>query len=297
MKEFDLIDQIVSILGEQAFGEWVRVGPGDDCSVIAVSPDCEVVSSIDSLYSGVHFPESAPPELVGYRSMMVSLSDIAAMGAQATYVLINLCLPSESFTWALECAKGIKRAAEDSGVFVCGGNVARGPIGITVSAHGEVPEGKSILRSGASVGDSIFVSGCLGGAASYIRQISSLTYESPHYESLRKAFYEPSSCLGLLSEVRGKATSCIDISDGLIQDLGHILDSSNVGGRLSSSLIPVNKGANLNDALFGGDDYQLLCTSPTQMEGFYRIGEITQESGILVDERELPLRGYDHFLA
>ena len=102
--------------------------------------------------------------------------------------------------------------------------------------------------------------------------------------------------MGFFSEVRGKATSCIDVSDGLIQDLGHILDSSEVGGRLSSSLIPVNDGALLNDALFGGDDYQLVCTSPTQMEGFYLIGEITQESGILVDDRELSRRGYDHFL-
>ena len=123
-----------------------------------------------------------------------------------------------------------------------------------------------------------------------------MTDESPHYELLRKAFYEPSSCLDLYSEVRRKATSCIDVSDGLIQDLGHILDSSEVGGRLSSSLIPVNDGALLNDALFGGDDYQLVCTSPAQMEGFYLIGEITQESGILVDDRELSRRGYDHFL-
>ena len=297
MKEFDLIDQIVSILGERAFGEWVRVGPGDDCSVISVSADCEVVSSIDSLYSGVHFPESAPPELVGFRSMMVSLSDIAAMGAQARYVLINLCLPKERFSWALECARGIKRAAEASGVFVCGGNIAKGPLGITVSAHGEVPEGRSILRSGACLGDSIFVSGCLGGAASYIRQISDLSYGSPHYESLKKAFYEPRSCLELFSEVRGKASSCIDISDGLIQDLGHILDSSEVGGRLSSSLIPVSEGAKLNDALFGGDDYQLLCTSPNQMNGFHLIGEITQEMGIVIDDRELSRIGYDHFLA
>ena len=295
MKEFDLIEQIVSILGEQASGEWVSVGPGDDCSVISVSANCEVVSSIDSLYSGVHFPEAAPAELVGYRSMMVSLSDIAAMGAEARYVLINLCLPMEGFAWALECTQGIKRAARDSGIFVCGGNIARGPLGITVSAHGEVPEGKSILRNGACVGDSIFVSGPLGGAASYIRQINDLTDESPHYELLRKAFYEPSSCLDLYSEVRRKATSCIDVSDGLIQDLGHILDSSDVGGRLSSSLIPVNDGALLNDALFGGDDYQLVCTSPTQMEGFYLIGEITQENGILVDDRELSRRGYDHF--
>ena len=227
--------------------------------------------------------------------MMVSLSDIAAMGAEARYVLINLCLPMEGFAWALECTQGIKRAARDSGIFVCGGNITRGPLGITVSAHGEVPEGKSILRSGACVGDSIFVSGPLGGAASYIRQINDLTDDSPHYELLRKAFYEPSSCLGFFSEVRGKATSCIDVSDGLIQDLGHILKSSEVGGRLSSSLIPVNDGALLNDALFGGDDYQLVCTSPTQMEGFYLIGEITQESGIRVDDKKLPSRGYDHF--
>lgn len=295
MKEFDLIKEIVLILGDRASGDWVRVGPGDDCSVVSLNPGYEVVSSIDSLNSGVHFPEGAPAELIGYRSLMVSLSDIAAMGAEARYVLVNLCLPADHDHWALECARGIKKAATDNQVYVCGGNLTRGHLCVTVSAHGEVPAGKSTLRSGAKIGDSIFVSGSLGGAASYIRQINELTSQSPHFEKLKQSFYQPSSCLQMIQEVQNKASACIDISDGLIQDLKHILLVSSVGAGLVSTAIPVCEGSDLSDALYGGDDYQLLCTSSADMADFYRIGTIISGSEILLDDVVLTDGGYDHF--
>jgi len=295
MKEFDLIKEIVSILGDRAWGDWVRVGPGDDCSVVSVTPGCEMVSSIDSLNSGVHFPEGAPAELIGYRSLMVSLSDIAAMGAEARYVLVNLCLPAGYDHWALECARGIRKAAKDNEIYVCGGNLTRGHLCITVSAHGEVPAGKSTLRSGAEIGDSIFVSGVLGGAASYIRQFDELTSQSPHYEKLKQSFFQPLSCLQMTEEVQNKASACIDISDGLIQDLKHILLASSVGAGLVSSAIPVCGGSDFSDALYGGDDYQLLCTSSADMIGFYRIGKILSGSEILLDDVVLADGGYDHF--
>ncbi len=295
MKEFELIKEIVLILGDRGSGGWVSVGPGDDCSVVSITPDYEVVSSIDSLSSGVHFPDDAPARLVGYRSLMVSLSDVAAMGARARYVLVNLCLPAEYDQWALECARGIKQAAIDNQIYVCGGNLSKGHLSITVSAHGEAPIGKSKLRSGAKVGDSVFVSGVLGGAASYIRQIDELTPESPYYKELKKSFYQPLSCLQFAEEVQEKASACIDISDGLIQDLKHILFSSSVGARIVSSAIPVCPGSDLSDALYGGDDYQLLCTSSVDMTGFYRIGEITAGTEFLLDDVVLTDGGYDHF--
>ena len=295
MKEFELIKEIVSILGERAAGDWISVGPGDDCSVVSVTPGYEVVSSIDTLVGEVHFPKDAAPELVGYRSLMVSLSDIAAMGAQARYVLVNLCLPAGHDQWALECARGIKRAAIDSRIYVCGGNLTRGQLCITVSAHGEVPVGKAKLRSGAKLGDSVFVSGLLGGAASYIRQIDALSSRSPHYEKLKRSFYQPLSCLELIQEVQNKASACIDISDGLIQDLNHVLLSSSVGAQLVAKNIPICEGSDLSDALYGGDDYQLLCTSAGDMTGFHRIGKITTGSDIFLDDKLLTDGGYDHF--
>ena len=295
MNEFQLIKEIVSTLGDRAAGDWVSVGPGDDCSVVTLSPDCEVVSSIDSLVSGVHFPTDAAAELVGYRSLLVSLSDVSAMGADPRYVLINLSLPSGYEQWALDCARGMKNAAIDNHIYVCGGNLNKGNLSITVSAHGEVPLGKSVLRSGAQSGDSVFVSGKLGGAASYIRRLAELTPGLADYETLKNAFYQPTSCVGITREVRNKATACIDISDGLMQDLQHVLSSSSVGAKLFSKEIPLCEGSKLSDALYGGDDYQLLCTSPRAMPDFFRIGEITRGEGILLDDVALAGRGYNHF--
>ena len=165
MDEFRLIDTVLGVLGDRAAGEWIAVGPGDDAAVIKSTPGCDQVASIDSLVAGVHFPELAPADLIGYRAMMVSLSDIAAMAATPRYVLIALVLPDGDPSWVQSCARGIAQAAEECDVYVCGGNFSAGPLSITVSVHGEVPAGNALLRSGARPGQGVYVSGALGGAA------------------------------------------------------------------------------------------------------------------------------------
>ena len=297
MKEFDLIQKIVSTLGDRAEGEWVKLGPGDDCSIVSISSGHELVSSIDSLSEGVHFPIGAEPELVGYRSLMVSFSDIAAMGAIPKYALINLSLPEGYAEWALDFASGLKRAATDHQIFICGGNVAQGNLIITVSAHGEVPKGQAVLRSGAKRGHFIYVSGHIGGAAAYIRKLSELSYTAEELKDLKSIFFEPKSCLNLDREIRNSASSCIDISDGLSQDLAHLLSASSVGAELNSNAIPLFSGANLSDALYGGDDYQLLFTSAKNLPDFWCIGEIIDRSGVFLDGRTIDPKGYDHFIA
>jgi thiamine-monophosphate kinase len=127
MDEFALIDAIVKALGDRAVGDWVRVGPGDDASVVAASEHHDIVSSIDTLVEGVHFPVQAPAELIGYRALMVSLSDLAAMAAVPRYVLVGITIPAINDDWAVALATGMRSAAERCDVYVCGGNIAQGP--------------------------------------------------------------------------------------------------------------------------------------------------------------------------
>ncbi|NOX49302.1 MAG: thiamine-phosphate kinase, partial [Gammaproteobacteria bacterium] len=139
MDEFSLIDCIVSELGSQAKGPWIALGPGDDAAVIAQSPGCQTVASIDTLIAERHFPTAAPAELVGYRALMVSLSDLAAMAAVPRYALVALTLPRADKDWVVGMARGMADAARLTGTYICGGNLSRGPLSITVSVHGEVP--------------------------------------------------------------------------------------------------------------------------------------------------------------
>ena len=294
--EFGLIDAIVEALGDRTAGRWVSVGPGDDCAVITPTANHDVVSSIDTLVESVHFPTDAPPALVGYRALMVSLSDLAAMAADPRYVMVAVSLPTFDLNWVVEFAKGMRKAAQQTDVYVCGGNIARGPLTITISVHGEVPGGQALLRDAACVGDGIFVSGPLGGAAACVRRGSLDVVDGHTLDTLQRAYYCPSARVDLCEEVRSNASAGIDVSDGLVQDLGHILDASGVGAHLDSASIPVNENATRDDALYGGDDYELLCTART-LPSFVRIGEVVSRRGILLDGVEVEARGFNHFVA
>ena len=295
MDEFALINAIVKALGDRAVGDWVRVGPGDDAAVIAASEHHDIVSSIDTLVEGVHFPAQAPADLIGYRALMVSLSDLAAMAAVPRYVLVGITIPAIDDGWAVALATGMRRAAQRCDVYVCGGNIAQGPLTITVSVHGEVRSGKALLRNAARIGDGIFVSGPLGGAAACVRT-ESFELESDVLEPMQQAYYRPTARFDLGEDIRAHANSGIDVSDGLLQDLGHVLSASGVGARLVSTSIPICPGALLEDALHGGDDYELLCTA-RQLPSFVRIGEIVAGSGIRLDDEEIDPRGFNHFIA
>ena len=298
MNEFELIDGILEVLGDAASGG--VVGPGDDCSAIETPPGELLVSSIDTLVGGVHFPTDSAGSLVGYRAVMVSLSDLAAMGAEPAQVLVALTLEETDQQWALDVAAGMRDALGDLGDIaeiggkILGGNLARGPRSITLSVHGFCPPNQLLKRSGASVGDGIYLTGPVGAAATAV----ALDRLSNLKDPLTERYFRPRARIDAGLQLRGVASSVIDVSDGLLQDMGHLCKASEVGAELISDTIPVAEGATLDHALHGGDDYELLFTSasePASLEAF-RIGTLVAETGIRLDGAAVAIKGYQHFL-
>ena len=336
--EFELIDDIVRILGP-AKAPWLRVGPGDDAAVLRPPEGWELVSSIDSFVADIHFPACAAPELIAYRSMMASLSDLAAMGAEPAWALVALCLPDGERDRLTALARGIAAAARKAGILVVGGNLTRSAsivssmspmpckrpanaggdarlpadgwaeaaggvadgdvrgLALTISAHGWAPSGTLLLRSGARPGDAICVSGALGGAARALATLNLAASQPGCLSPLERCYWRPQPPFALAARLRRHASSCIDLSDGLLQDLGHICRASGAGARLQSRLLPVAPGASLDDALGGGDDYRLCFTTADaglQAE-FPAIGEVTEELGLRLDGEPVAALGYRHF--
>jgi len=305
VNEFDLIDTITRTLGPVATGGRVRVGPGDDAAVVAAPPDSDVVSSIDALVGGVHFPLDAAPWLIGYRALMVSASDLAAMGAADGWVIVALNLPDDRPSWVQALTAGMRRAAEDIGVRIVGGNLARGPLAIAVSVHGYVPAKGALLRSGARPGDDIWVTGPLGAAAAALaRGALSRFANADELDPLARRYFMPLARIAAGIALRGAASAAIDVSDGLLQDLGHLCaasagaSSGPVGASLESDQIPLWPGATLEQALRGGDDYELCFTTGKDLPAglsAHRIGRIVAAPGVYLDGRPVHATGYQHF--
>ena len=292
MNEFELIDQILTVLGETARGG--VIDPGDDCAAVAL-PDGELlVSSIDTLIGAVHFPDDAPGDLVGYRAMMVSISDLAAMGAMPLQLLVALTLEEKDKDWALAVAQGMAKAVGETGGAILGGNLARGPRSITISVHGSCPESQLLRRSGAEAGEGIYLTGPLGASAAAVAAQCLDELEDPRTHR----YFRPRARVAAGRALRPVATSCIDVSDGLLQDLGHICKASGVGAALISNDIPIGEGGNLDHALHGGDDYELLFTAPSVPADLtaHRIGTVTDGSDIRLDDEPVAIKGYQHFL-
>jgi thiamine-monophosphate kinase len=299
MNEFELIDCIVAELGDAAAGEWVRIGPGDDAAVTAAPPGTELVSSIDAVVGGVHFPLGAGAELVGYRAMMVAASDLAAMGAADGFALVALSLEQADADWVRALARGMAEAARDAGLRLVGGNIARGPLSIAVSVHGYVPAGGALLRSGARVGDDVYVTGALGAAAAAVARGGLEAYRTAaDLDALSARYFRPRARIAEGVRLRGRASSAVDLSDGLAQDLGHVCRASGVGVELESARIPVADGATLEQALAGGDDYELCFTiaghPPALDVPVHRVGRVVAQPGVRLDGRPVA-GGYRHF--
>ncbi len=300
MNEFALIRAIIAELGQWSEAPWARVGPGDDAAVLTAQPDRELVASIDALVEGVHFPVDAPAALVGYRSLMVSVSDLAAMGADPRYSLMAVSAPAgeaAAQAWLIGLAQGIAEAASVVGIFVSGGNLASGPRTVSVSVHGDAPIGRAVTRAGAKPGDLLQVSGALGGAAACVRTGSFEVRDE--LTPLQQRYFRPRARVDLVEVVRASAHAAIDVSDGLLADLNHLVGASGCAAAVRSRDVPVHAGAELTDALYGGDDYELLIASPTPVPGFVAIGECLPGSGVTVDGA-LPAwsgdaMGYQHF--
>jgi thiamine-monophosphate kinase len=299
VNEFELIDAVVAELGDAAAGAWVRLGPGDDAAVTALPAGMELVSSIDALVAGVHFPTESGGALVGYRAMMVSASDLAAMGADPGFALVSVSLSADDEPWLLELARGLGEAARELSLPLVGGNLARGPRTVAVSVHGYVPTGAALTRSAGRPGEDVFVTGGLGAAAAALargglEQCRTLT----DLDGLSRAYFRPPARLAAGRALRGVAGAVIDLSDGLLQDLGHVCRASGAGVELDSSRIPVAEGADLAHALTGGDDYELCFTAraiPTNLGvPVHRIGRVVAEPGVRLDGRPAA-GGYQHF--
>jgi thiamine-monophosphate kinase len=263
MREFDLINRFFRRPSPYASG--VDVGIGDDGAVLSASPGMDTIVVTDTSVEGVHFRSDQSPHAIGYRALAVNLSDIAAMGALPRWATLNLTLPHADPEWLSAFADGFFELADQWAVTLVGGDTTRGPLTMTVTVGGEVARGASLLRSGARVGDMILVSGPLGGAAAAL--------ECSNQTNLERVLQYPTPRLMLGQSLLGVATSAIDISDGFLADLQHILDQSgNLGANIDASNLPLFDAAvqslgrekALDLALRGGDDYELCFTVPPE---------------------------------
>jgi thiamine-monophosphate kinase len=299
------------------------LGVGDDCALLAPTPGMQLAVSSDMLLEGRHFSPQDSPAGLGHKSLAVNLSDLAAMGATPRWATLAIALPKEDDAWLTAFARGFFRMADMHGIELVGGDTTRGTLTISITVMGEVPPGQALRREGAQAGDDIWVSGVIGSAALALayRQ-GRLFMEQIDAARVLPALYLPTPRIELGIALRGLASSAIDISDGLLGDLGHILARSHVGATLEFSLLPTLPVAQayLHEAvardcvLSGGDDYELCFTAPAGQRdavlaagasadvAVTRVGRITAEPGLRVlDANGQPLpfehTGYDHFAA
>ncbi|HVC28750.1 MAG TPA: thiamine-phosphate kinase [Gammaproteobacteria bacterium] len=317
MDEFEIIRRF--FFGQSLQRNDVRLGIGDDAAILRVPPGQELVVSVDSLVASVHFPEDLQASAIGHRALAVNLSDLAAMGATPVWALLALSLPSADEGWISEFARGFFALAERYQVALVGGNLARGPLNITVTVHGFVPSGRALLRTGAQPGDQLCVTGWLGDAADGLQRLQAhMAMTETDTCMQRFCFPEPRIQAGLV--LRDIASSAIDISDGLAADLGHLLQASGAGAQLQIDQLPLSSSLlqhrtqdqAVNLALSGGDDYELCFTVPTErmplLESHARefgcpvkhIGEITTSNSLQYlrnnnTDWPLPVAGYKHF--
>ncbi len=316
--EFDLIDRHFARATPQAV-----LGPGDDCALLAPSPGMELAVTTDMLVSGTHFYAETDPWQLGWKTLAVNVSDLAAMGALPRWALLAGSLPAADDKWIAAFAEGFFACAQRYGVDLVGGDTTRGPLCLCVTAIGEVPVGEALRRDRARPGDDIWVSGRPGMAAlglAHLQRRTMLTGELA--ETCINLLQQPLPRveLGLALRQRGLAQAAIDVSDGLLADLRHIVERSAVDAEVFVAQLPgLPEGA---DALLarqcqvaGGDDYELVFTSPADKRddllvlsgeiglSLWRIGTISAAAGQgevrLLDEARRPFRvgkmGFDHF--
>ena len=280
--EFDLIARYF----QRPAGQGPRravVGNGDDCAVLAPAPGMQLAVSTDTMVEGRHFLSTVAPERLGHKALAVNLSDLAAAGAQPLGFLLALTLPRVDEAWLAGFAQGLLALADEHDCELVGGDTTAGPLAIGVTVLGEVPSGRALLRSGAAVGDDIWVSGHPGEARLALEAfrgtlVPGLSAED--FDTARLAMERPDPRVALGVGLRGVASAAIDVSDGLLGDLGHILTRSGVGADLFAQALPVApclaarpRAVQLDCILAGGDDYELLFTAPpAHREAVARLG-------------------------
>ncbi len=302
----------------------VPIGIGDDGAVLRVPAGQELVAAIDTMVEGVHFlPGTAAADL-GWKALAVNLSDLAAMGATPAWALLALTMPRADAAFVQDFADGFAQLAQRHRVALVGGDTTSGPLSISVAVHGFVPPGMALPRTGAQVGDVVLVTGTLGDAIAGLYALRDPPHDEPPRAALRATLIErltrpvPRVAAGIA--LRGLASACIDISDGLLVDLGHICVASGVGAELDAPLLPRSpalrelhgEAQSLEFALGGGDNYELCFTvPPAQLEqaladlgrvgcGVTRVGHIVAGDGVRVRDAQgqwltPKMQGWEHF--
>lgn len=302
--EFRLIERIRELTAQSR--DDVRIGIGDDAAVLAVPAGQELAVAIDTLVEGVHFPRGTAAADIGWKALAVNLSDLAAMGASPAWALLALTLPDADAAFVEGFAEGFAKLAQSHRLALVGGDTTRGPLSISVAVHGFVPPGKALIRAGARVGDAVLVTGTLGDAAAGLHALQHPLSDDDGRSGLRDYLIErlnlPTPRLSAGAALRGQASACIDISDGLLADLNHICVASGVGAEIDAALLPrssalmalYDEASALQFALSGGDDYELCFSVPAQRVadvqadlsrlgcGVTRIGRIVEGGGVHV---------------
>jgi len=309
MHEFDLIARIRA---RAALRGDVVLGIGDDCALLAPPPGMQLAVTMDTLNAGVHFPPETAPADIGWKALAVSLSDLAAMGADPAWCTLSLSLPEASEDFIDGFSDGFLSLAQQHDVALIGGDTTRGPLSISVTAHGLIEPDSALRRAGAQVGDAIWVSGTLGGAAGALRQWQQGGVMPP---TLRDRLDRPTPRVALGRALRGVASSCIDISDGLLADLSHICRASGVAAQLDAQALPSSEAlrqafdtaTRLALQASGGDDYELCFTAPAAQRDVLHalsqalnlplthIGDIVTGAGVCCEGVDVAAAGYQHF--
>lgn len=299
----------------------VTLGVGDDAALLAVSPGMELAISTDMLVAGTHFFPDTDPRKLGWKTLAVNVSDLAAMGAQPRWATLAIALPLAGESWLAAFADGFFKCATQFGVELIGGDTTRGPLNLSVTILGEVPKHQALRRDAARPGDDIWVSGTLGGAALGLAALQNkVQLDEADLAHCLRALETPQPRVALGLALRGIAHAAIDISDGLLADLGHILECSQAGATVDSGALPV--ATELESflkhdwarqcLLAGGDDYELCFTADPERESeiadigeklglqLTRIGHVDKGSQLqLMDVDGKPIEtgrtGYDHF--
>ncbi|WP_029148444.1 thiamine-phosphate kinase [Methylophilus sp. 5] len=296
------------------------LGVGDDAALIRVRPGYQLAVSADMSVAGTHFFAEIDPFAIGWKVLAVNVSDMAAMGAEPRWATLSIALPEINEPWLQGFSAGLFACADAFGVSLVGGDTTRGPLNIAINIMGEVPQGEALQRNGAQAGDDVWVSGTLGQAALWLQhRLNTLNLHAEDVAMLATAMHHPQPRVALGLALRGIATAALDISDGLLADLTHILQASATGAELDWLAMPkpvlqhspVSESLLQQAVLAGGDDYELCFTAaPQHRDSLYalstqldlplsRIGHITASTGLQVFNGQVHIdlsqKGYQHF--
>ncbi|MDF3054416.1 MAG: thiamine-monophosphate kinase [Gammaproteobacteria bacterium] len=317
--EFNLIQQYFQ--SHPQTREDVVLGIGDDCALLSSPSDQQLAMSTDTLVEGVHYYPNADPHAIGHKALAVSLSDLAAMGATPAWVMLSLTLDQAKEEWIKAFCEGFFALLDQHHMTLIGGNMSSGPSSITTQVTGFLPKGSGMRRSGARPGDHIYVTGYLGDAALALAGLKGQVNLSEQLSIFQKALDYPVPRVKAGLNLRDVAHAAIDISDGLIADLGHILEQSGVGATIKLEHIPLSQAAQhliashqltfeevIQYALTGGDDYELCFTAPPSIVESLEIDCLCTRIGVIETAESFRLllkgeafqggsrRGFEHFV-